>query len=142
MSGASPAGSASSPVDTAKVAGRRLLRFETIDQMMAEVDRLVVAEQAGRLQRLGNWTLGQTLGHLAGWMEFGYTGVPLKVPIFLKWIFRLQKKKFLYGPMRAGARIPHVEGGTLATEPLSLEEGLTQVTEMMPPNKDLRRFLA
>ena len=31
-------------VDTAKVAGRRTLRFESIDQMTAEVDRLVEAE--------------------------------------------------------------------------------------------------
>jgi hypothetical protein len=53
---------ASGPVDTAKVSGRRLLRFESIDEMMAEVDRLVEAERAGRLKRLGNWTLGQTLG--------------------------------------------------------------------------------
>ena len=71
------------PVDTAKVLGRRILRFESIDQAMAEVDRLVEAERAGRLKHLGNWTLGQTLGHLAAWTEYGYTGSPLKVPFFV-----------------------------------------------------------
>jgi hypothetical protein len=54
-------------VDTGKVAGRRSLRFESTDQVMAEVDRLVEAEHAGRLKRLGNWTLGQALGHLSVW---------------------------------------------------------------------------
>jgi hypothetical protein len=119
------------PADTAKVAGRRKLRFESIDEMMAEVDRLAEAERAGRLRRLGNWTLGQTLGHLAAWAEFAYTGVPLKPPFFIRWILRLWKKRFLYGPMPAGMKIPRVEGGTLATEPVSLEEGLTRLRRIM-----------
>jgi hypothetical protein len=111
-------------VDTGKVAGRRTLRFESIDQVMSEVDRLAEAERAGRLRRLGNWALGQTLAHLAAWAEYGYTGSPLKVPFFIKWILRLRKRKFLYGPMRAGVKIPGVEGGTLATDPVPLDEGL------------------
>lgn len=119
----SPAAS-SVPVDTGKVAGRRILRFESLDQMMAEVDRLAEAERTGRLRRVGNWALGQTLGHLATWVDYGYTGAPLEVPFFIRWILRLRKRKFLHGPMRAGVKIPNLEGGTLGTEPLSLEEGL------------------
>ena len=122
MSGAVPA--ATGPVDTGKVAGRRVLRFESIDQALAEVERLTEAERAGRLRRLGNWTLGQALGHLAAWAEYGYTGSPLKVPLLIKCILRLRKRKFLYGPMRAGVKIPGVEGGTLATEPVPLEGAL------------------
>ena len=110
-------------VDTGKVA-RRTLRFESIDEMLAEVDRLAEADRAGRLRQLGNWTLGQTLGHLAAWTEYAYTGVPLKVPFFVRWVLRLRKRKFLYEPMRAGARIPGVEGGTLATAPVPREEAL------------------
>lgn len=121
-------------VDTGKVAGRRTLRFESLDQLTAEVDRLAEAERAGRLRRLGNWTLGQTLGHLAAWAEYGYTGAPLKVPFFIKWLLRLRKRKFLYGPLRAGVKIPGVEGGTLATDPLPLDEALgrfRRVTERL-----------
>jgi hypothetical protein len=99
-----------------------MLRFESIDQALAEVDRLVEAERAGRLKCVGNWTLGQALGHLAAWVEYSYTGAPLKVPFFIKWILRLQKRKFLYEPMRTGARIPGIPGGTLATEPMPLDE--------------------
>ena len=121
----------STPVDTAKVPGRRILRFESIDQVTAEVDRLVAADRAGRLRRLGNWTLGQTLGHLAAWAEYGYTGLPLRVPFFIKWILRLRKRKYLYEPMRAGARIPGVEGGTLATEDLPLDEALGHFQRVM-----------
>ncbi len=129
MSGAAKAPSA--PVDTGKVAGRRELRFESLDEMLAEVERLAAAERAGPLRRLGNWTLGQTLGHLASWAEYSYTGAPLKAPFFVKWFLRLRKRKFLYGPMRAGVRIPRVEGGTLATEPVPLEEGLERLRRVL-----------
>jgi hypothetical protein len=119
------------PVETGKVAGRRILRFESIDQVMADVERLAEAERAGRLRHLGNWTLGQTLGHLAVWAEYSYTGTPMKVPFFIKWILRSRKQKFLCEPMRAGVRIPGVKGGTLATEPTSLEEGLGRMRRVM-----------
>lgn len=115
------------PVDTGRVAGRRALRFESLDQALAEAERLAAADRAGRLRRLGNWTLGQALGHLAAWAEYSYTGAPLKPPFFIRWILRLRKRKFLYGPMRAGVKIPGVEGGTLATEALPPDEALARL---------------
>ena len=127
----SPTQASSAPVDTGKVTGRRTLRFETIDEMMADVDRLVEAERASRLKRLGNWTLGQTLGHLATWAEYGYTGSPLNPPFFIKWILRLRKQKFLWQPMPAGVKIPGVEGGTLATDPMPTDEALTRLRRVM-----------
>jgi hypothetical protein len=108
-----------------------MLRLESIDQLMVEVDRLAQAERAGRLRRLGNWTLGQTLGHLAAWAEYSYAGAPLKVPFFIRWILRLRKRQMLYGPMRAGVRIPGVEGGTLATAPVPLDEALGRMRRAM-----------
>jgi hypothetical protein len=108
-----------------------VLRFESIDQALAEVERLAEVEQARRLRRLGNWTLGQTLGHLAAWAEYAYTGAPLKVPFFIRWFLRLRKRKFLYGVMRSGVRIPGVEGGTLATDPVPLEEGRARYRRAM-----------
>jgi hypothetical protein len=123
---------ATSPsVDTGKITGRRKLRFESINEMMSEVERLVQAEKAGRLQRIGNWTLGQALGHLAVWSEYAYTGSPLKPPFFIKVLLRLRKQKFLYGPMRAGVKIPGVPGGTLATEPMPLNEALARLRRVM-----------
>jgi hypothetical protein len=111
-------------IDTAKVGDRRILRFESLDEVLAEVDRLADAERAGRLKHLGNWTLGQTFGHLAAWAEFAYTPAPLNPPFFIRWILRLRKHSFLYRPMRPGVKIPGVPGGTLATGPMPLDEGL------------------
>jgi uncharacterized protein DUF1569 len=118
-------------VDTGKITGRRVLRFESIDQLLAEVDRLAAAERTGRLKRLGNWTLGQTLGHLATWADFAYTGVPLKPPFFIRWILKFQKNKFIKGPMPAGVKIPNVEGGTLGTAPISLDEGAARYRSVL-----------
>jgi Protein of unknown function (DUF1569) len=118
-------------VDTGKVGGRRTLRFESIDQVIDEANRLAMAERAGRLSHLGNWSLGQALGHLAAWTGFSFTGVPLRPPFFIRWILRWRKKQFLYGPMRAGVKIPGVPGGTLATDPLSLDEGFDRFQRIM-----------
>jgi hypothetical protein len=120
-----------SVVDTGKVTERRVLHFDSIDQVLQDVDRLAVAERAGRLKRLGNWTLGQALGHLATWTEFAYTGVPLKPPFFIRWILRFQKAKFLKGPMPAGVKIPNIDGGTLGKEPLPLDEGLRRYKNVL-----------
>jgi uncharacterized protein DUF1569 len=125
------ASSTPTPVNTAKVAGRRMLRFETMGQMLAEVDGLIAAERAGKLRRLGNWTLGQALGHLGVWAEYSYTGAPVKPPLWVKWLVRLRKQAFLYGPMRAGIRISGIPGGTLAIDEMPLEEALPRFQRIM-----------
>jgi hypothetical protein len=114
------------PVDTRAIPNRRPLRFSSIDDALADVAHLVEADRHGRLKSLGNWTLGQTLGHLATWADFSYTGPPIKPPWFIKLLLRFRKKRFLYGAMPAGVHIPKVEGGTFGTEPLSTDEGLAR----------------
>jgi hypothetical protein len=114
----------SPPVNTTKVADRRILHFDSIDQMLAEVDHLVEAEKAGKLKHLGNWTLGQALGHLACWLEYAFTPAPLKPPFFIRWILRMRRNSFIWKPMKPGVRIPGVKGGTLGTDPVPLDEAL------------------
>jgi len=125
--------------ETANVTDRRKLHFNSLDEALQEADRLVAAERHGRLVQLGNWTLGQALNHIAGWAEFSYSQCPLKTPFIIRLILWLRKRSFLYGPMPAGVRIPGVPNGTLVTEPVSLEEGLSrfkaafQRLKMEPP---------
>jgi hypothetical protein len=121
-------------VNTGRVRGCRKLRFETLDEMLADVERLAAAERAGTLQRLGNWTLGQALGHLATWGQYAYDGVPIKPPFPIRLILRMRKKQFLGGSLPWGVKIPRVQGGTLGTEAISLDEGLARyraVTERL-----------
>jgi hypothetical protein len=113
-----------SPINTAAISQRRILRFESIDDCLDEANRLAPSHRRGACKQLGNWTLGQTFGHLAAWAEFSYSPCPIKAPWIVRFIMGFQKNKFLHGPMKPGIRIPRVEGGTVATEPMEMEEGL------------------
>lgn len=125
-------------VNTAKVSHRRRLSFTSVDEVLAEADRLVAAERGGRLVRLGNWTLGQTLGHLAAWAGFCFDGYPINPPRVIGWILRLRRKQFIHGTMPAGVRIPRVSGGTVGTEALSTEEGHQRFRRAFERLKDNR----
>lgn len=111
-------------IDTTK-ADRRELHFESLDDLLAEVDRIVAAERAGTLCTAGNWTAGQVLGHVAAWIEYGYAGYPEEMcpPWFIRVIVRLMLRFFMKKPMRPGYRIPKVAEGTFGTKVMSVEEG-------------------
>jgi hypothetical protein len=79
------------------------------------------------LRYLGNWTLGQILGHLATWVGFAYDGVPVTPPLIVRWIMKPMKKRFLYKAMPPGVHIPKAPGGTFGTDPLPLNEGLARL---------------
>jgi len=111
-------------VNTASIAERRILRFESIDDCLDEANRLAASYRRGACRQLGNWTLGQTLGHVATWAEFAYSPCPIKAPWIVRFIMGFQKNKFLHSPMKPGIRIPRVDGGTVGTEPMEMEEGL------------------
>lgn len=105
----------------------RVLRLSTPDDVLAEAMRIADADRAGRLRQGGNWAAGQSFGHLATWINFAYDGYPPELRTM--WIIRvfaklLLKKKFIKGPMRPGVRIPGVKGGTVATAPMSTEQGM------------------
>jgi EAL domain-containing protein (putative c-di-GMP-specific phosphodiesterase class I) len=103
---------------------RRLLRFENADQVIADARLLADAQSSGRLQSLGDWSLGTAFHHLACWVDYGYDGAPVKVPLLIRLVMRPMKHWVLNKPMRAGARIPGVQGGTLAINSVATAESL------------------
>ena len=112
---------------------RRHLRFDAIDDAVAEAERLVAAERAGQIERVGNWTLGQSLGHLATWASFAFDGYPdsVRAPWFVRAILRVMRKRILTQGMMSGVRIRGVEGGTLGLETLDAEEALCRYRAAM-----------
>ena len=72
---------------------RRALRFESIDQMFAEVELLKAAESNGTLRSGGHWTLGQSLNHLAAWVDYGFEGAPIKIPFLIRKLAPLMKSE-------------------------------------------------
>ena len=110
-------------VDTSKVLDRRRLRFGTLDDLLADIDRIVAADKAGTLRRTGNWTAGQVMGHLATWINYAYEGYPFRPPWFIRVILRMKKNKYLRDGMPAGVHIPRVPNGTYATDTMTTDIG-------------------
>jgi hypothetical protein len=118
--------SATTTINSKGVERPRTLRFETIDQVLAEGERLADAECRGCLHCMGTWTLGQSLGHLATWAGYAFEPVPFRPPLLVRFVLRPMKWRFLYKPMRRGLRIPRVPGGTFGIDPVPLDEGLSR----------------
>lgn len=111
-----------------KAAEFRKLRFDSLDQLLAEVDRIVAAEKTGKLRRAGNWTTGQVFSHLGAWCEYGQTGYPFpKPPFFIRWMLGFMVKKYLRNGMPRGVRIPGAADGTYGTEPASIDAGAARL---------------
>lgn len=108
---------------------RRTLRFRSLDEAIAEAQRLVAAERDGRLARAGNWSLGQTLGHMATWASFAFDGYPPETvpPTLIRVLGNLFGKLMLKRGMPAGVRIRHIPGGTVGLEEISADEGLSRL---------------
>ncbi len=109
---------------TVNPSARRKLHFDSLDEVVADVKTLAAADSAGRLTCCGNWTFGQILNHLATWVDYSFDGVPMKIPLLVRWMIRPMKKRFLTKPMRPNSRIPKVAGGTLAIDVVPTTEAL------------------
>ncbi len=105
---------------------RRTVHFDSIDDALIDVTSLAAAEREGKLRAVGQWTFGQILGHVAAWVDYGFTGVPVKVPFFLPWILKPLKKRILNNTLPAGRNIPRVAGGTLAKDVIFSDEGVAR----------------
>lgn len=117
-------------VDTA-AAERRELRFNSIDDALAEIDRIVQADQHGTLRRTGNWTAGRVFGHLAAWIDYGYTGYPMRVPWFIRMLIRRKKDTYIRDGMKAGVRIPRTPDGTYGTDDMPTTQGAQRLRQSL-----------
>lgn len=114
-------------IDTSTVTGRRELRFADVPAMLADA-RACVAD-GPRLRRLGNWSIGQALNHLAAWIDYPYLGYPaaLVLPESFKTQARASLPRLMQETMRPGENLPGIVGGTLATEETPADVGLARL---------------
>ncbi len=116
-------------INTKKVSDRRLLRFATLDDAVRDAEALAEAQRRGTLRCVGNWTLGQAVGHVAFWARAPFDGYPAmpQMPWLLRKLLPLFKYGFLNKRLPAGARIPGVPDGTFGVEPLAADEAVAQL---------------
>jgi hypothetical protein len=116
-------------IDTKKVKDRRQLRFENFSEAIRDAQSLADAESRGTLRATGNWTLGQSLGHVAFWARAPFDGYPPapEPPLFVRLLIPLLKSRFLNKGLPVGVSLPGVPGGTLGIEPLATDQGLADL---------------
>ena len=106
-------------VNTKEVEGRRTLRFDSLDEVVADVEVL----RAHGYEQVGNWSLGQVCEHLAKGVHMSIDGVDFKVP----WPMRLAGRLMRGWMLRRGfpAGLP-LKGAASALRPadVSDEEGV------------------
>jgi hypothetical protein len=111
-------------VNTRKVSGRRKLRYDSYQDLLNDAERLAVSN----VRTLGNWSLGQVLGHLARAMELSIDGTDFKA----SWPVRLAARLFfrqrlISGPMPAGFQVPRAARDAFVPPPTSSQTGLAEL---------------
>lgn len=116
-------------IDTRKVNDRRKLRFESFDEAIRDADALAAAERDGTLRQLGNWKLGQAIGHIAFWANAPFDGYPQAPPLpwLLRMIATLFKNFFLNKRIPAGGRIPSIPAGTFGVDVIPTDEAVASL---------------
>jgi hypothetical protein len=108
------------PVETKKVVGRRKLDYASLEEVVADAERL----SSGPVQTLGNWSAGQIFKHLALAYNGSVDGLNMKFPLPLVITARLFKRKLMNMPMPAGFKLPASAAEAVRPEPMSAQEGL------------------
>lgn len=86
-----------------KITGNRSLHFDTLDECMAEAERLALIPTT----TVGHFSHSQNIDHLARTLQVVVGDMaPPKIPIFIKWIVRLRRNAILTQPMKPGIKLP------------------------------------
>ena len=111
------------PVNTAKVEGRRKLAYTSLEEVLADADRL----SSGPVKVLGNWSAGQVFKHLALAYHGSIDGITITFPWPLRLMAGVFRKKLISGQMPAGYTLPSEGTKAMAPGPTSTEEGLADL---------------
>jgi hypothetical protein len=107
-------------VNTAKVEGRWAVDYATLEEVVADAERL----SAGPIKTLGNWSAGQIFTHLATAFNGSIDGFAYTFPWPMRMIAKAFKGKLMAGPMPSGLKVPAGFAREVMPAPTSTEEGL------------------
>jgi hypothetical protein len=91
------------PVDPKRVEGRRKLHFTSLDEVIADAEKLVAWPQT---KTLGNWSLNQLLMHLALTINLSIDGIDVRAPWYVRLIGFFIRGRILGRGMPAGFKLP------------------------------------
>ncbi|HEX3315330.1 MAG TPA: DUF1569 domain-containing protein [Gemmataceae bacterium] len=90
-------------IDTAKVTGRRQLRFAALDDIVADAEKLT---SSSHTKMLGNWTLSQNLLHLTIAIDKSIDDTFGLAPWFIRLLGPFIKRRILTKGMSPGFQLP------------------------------------
>jgi len=102
---------------------RRRLRFDSYDEIIAEIDSLHVRPH----QQLGNWSLPITVGHLANAVHASIDGVEFPVPWYFRLIGPWLIKPRLLKSFPVGVKLPQVTREKLVPRQIDYEVALAHL---------------
>lgn len=113
------------PVDTRK-AQRRKLRFNSLNDLRAEIERLA----NGDVRTSGNWTLAQAIDHLAAIIEGSLDGIPAQAPWFIRMMSPLFRKKALHTGIDPGIKLSGEMKAVLPPDDVTLDKALARMNRV------------
>ncbi len=125
-----------------KTAERRELRYQSLDDLLRDLDAIESSHSAGTLRTTGNWTTGQIAQHCAILMRCAIDGFPTTAPWLVRVIVTaLFKKKALSGaPAPPGFKIPKQAGFLTPDDDVTFEQGVGELREVVGRIKAGERF--
>jgi hypothetical protein len=114
-------------IDTTKVTGRRTLRFNSLEDILADVEQLIKARE---IRTRGNWSAGQVVQHLAITTNKSIDGFNFRVPWPIRLVLPLLlKRRFLTQTMSAGFNLSGKAEAEMVSPPIGLEEAARNFRE-------------
>jgi len=108
-------------VDSKAIVGRRQLSFQTLDEAVADAERLVASPST---RALGNWPLNNLLMHMGTAINSSIDGISAKAPLFLRLIGPFMKRRIFRKGMPPGIRLPKAREAAFFPAASSTEEAL------------------
>lgn len=129
-----------------KQAERREVNLESWDDVLAEIDRIESAHNAGTLRNTGNWNAGQVLWHCAAFFRAALDGFPKEAnpPWWMKLAGRLIKRNAVApGEMPpAGFKLPTGLSVFVPPDEVMFERGASDLREAISRVKAGERMTA
>ena len=123
------------PVDCKAVRGRRMLHFNSLDEVVADAEKLVASPNT---KMLGNWPLAQLLMHLATAVNGSIDGVSVRAPWFIRLAAPLIKPRVLTKGMSPGFQLPKKLEPSFYPAAASPQEALDKLRAAVARTRDER----
>lgn len=109
-----------------KKPNRRILRFNSLDEVLAEARALA----GGEIQANGNWTPGQVIGHVARAVNASIDGISFQAPLPARIIGRIIRNFPLNTGLPVGVKIPAHGRAIAVPEPdLPINDAVDQLAK-------------